>query len=87
MTKKRVKNKAGTAAWNAVIEPFCAHAAENRGFLSRVAEKMTSDHKMRISPPQVQQWLARDRNVRIEPRAGAASILMAVCRELAPNVK
>lgn len=83
MTKrKRVKNNVGTALWNERIEPFVRHAIQNRGFQTRVAEVMTKEFKICVAAPQVQQWLAPDRAVRVEPKAGTAEYLLTACKRV-----
>ena len=80
--KRRVKNTVGTVLWNKRIEPYCKHAAAHRGFHPRLAEKLSAEYGVNVVAAQVQQWLAPDENVRVEPRAGVASILIEACNEL-----
>jgi hypothetical protein len=78
--RRRVKNSAGTDAWNREIEPYCEHGKLNRGYQTRVARTMTRDYGVNVSPPQVQQWLAPNPAKRVEPKVGISAILLAACR-------
>lgn len=78
--RRRVKNSAGTDAWNREIEPYCEHGKLNRGYQSRVARALTRDYGVKVLAPQVQQWLAPDPAKRVEPKVGMAGLLLSACR-------
>jgi hypothetical protein len=78
--RRRVKNSAGTDAWNREIEPYCEHGKLNRGYQTRVARTMTRDYGVKVLAPQVQQWLAPNSSKRVEPKVGISAILLAACR-------
>jgi len=78
--RRRVKNSAGTDAWNREIEPYCEHGKLNRGYQTRVARTMTRDYGVKVLAPQVQQWLAPDPAKRVEPKVGMAGLLLSACR-------
>lgn len=66
--------------WNVQIEPYCEHGKCNRGYQSRVARTLTREYGVKVSPPQVQQWLAPDPKKRVEPKVGMAGLLLSACR-------
>lgn len=78
MKMKRLKNDAGTRAWNALVEEHCRLAAVRRGFFSAVAREMAR-RGIKVVPQQVRPWLVLDREQRVEPRAGVAKVLLDAC--------